>query len=66
MSQEKKIEEIERLCEENGLQLAEVLREAKIPYSTVQNWKKKDPKPFETEKTIKDTIIKMASQKQTA
>lgn len=65
MSKEKKIEEIERLCEENGLKLAEVLREAKVPYSTVQNWKNKDPKPFETEKTIKDTIIKMASRKQT-
>ena len=63
MSDEKKIDEIKRLCAEAGLTVAEVLREAKIPYSTVQNWELKDPKPFETERAIKTTLEKMKSEK---
>lgn len=64
MSDEKKIDEIKRLCAEAGFTVAEVLREAKIPYSTVQNWEVKDPKPFETERTIKATLVQMAAEKQ--
>jgi len=63
MSDEKKIDEIKRLCAEAGFTVAEVLREAKIPYSTVQNWEVKDPKPFETERTIKNTLAEMIKEK---
>jgi len=65
IEKEKKIEEIKRLCAENGLPVAEVFREAKIPYSTVQNWERKEPDAFETYDKLKETIAEMA-KKQTA
>jgi DNA-binding transcriptional regulator YiaG len=60
---EKKIDEIKRKCTEAGLSVAEVFREAKEPYSTVQNWERGDPKPFKTYNNIIATINKMAADK---
>jgi len=62
MQKETRKQEIVRLCDENGLKPAEVLREAKIPYATMQNWEE-DPKAFQTYDKIKETITALAASK---
>lgn len=59
MAKEKKIDEIKRLCNEKGLNVYDVFREAKIPTATIQNWKTKQPDTFNTYDTIIETIAKM-------
>lgn len=66
MPKEKRIDEIKRLCDENGLPVAEVFRKADIPYNTVANWTRKEPAAFETYDKLKDTINEMVSVKEPA
>ncbi len=65
-TREKRIDEIKRLCDENGLSTSEVFRKADVPYSTVANWTRKEPDAFETYDKLKDTIAEMASEKELA
>jgi len=58
-----RIDAIQELCDKNGLNVYEVCREAKVPKDTVTNWKRKNPKPFETEDKILAAINKMISEK---
>jgi len=55
-------QEIIRLCEEIGVKPSDVLREAKVPYSTIHNWEE-DPKAFQTYDKIKETITALAASK---
>ena len=60
MNKEKRIDEIKRLCKENGLNIYQVFREAKIPTSTIANWKKKEPNAFSDYDKIKETIEQLS------
>ena len=55
------IEIIREKCENLGLNIYDVLREAKVPQTTVQNWKE-DPKAFKTLAKI-NTAIEVLSKK---
>lgn len=65
MKKETKIEEITRIAKEAGLSLSEVFRKANVPYNTVQNWSKSEPKAFETYDTLLKTIEMMSANKET-
>lgn len=60
MESKKRIEQIEELCEKNNLNIYEVFREAKIPTSTIFNWKKKEPFAFEVFDRLINTIEKLS------
>lgn len=62
----KQIDIIQEKAEAAGLSLSEVFREAKVPYSTVQNWKQKEPTAFETVNKLNETIERLAAEKTTA
>lgn len=51
-----KYDELRILIKEAGLKPFDVLREAKVPNDTFYNWKRKEPKSFETERKIKEAI----------
>lgn len=51
-----KHDELQKEIKEAGLKPFDVLREAKVPNDTFYNWKKKEPKSFETERKIKEAI----------
>jgi len=51
-----KYEELQKEIKEAGLKSSDVLRKANVPHDTLSNWKKKDPKSFETERKIKEAI----------
>lgn len=65
MESKKRIEQIEELCEKNNLNIYEVFREAKIPTSTIFNWKKKEPKAFDVFDKLVQTIEKLSVQNST-
>jgi len=58
-----RIEVILELCEKHGINVYDACREAKVPKDTVTNWKRKNPKPFETEDKILAAINKMVAEK---
>lgn len=58
------IDELIKKCEDSELNIYTVLRRANLPKDTVYNWRKKDPKPFETKSKIEDTITKMIHEKE--
>jgi predicted transcriptional regulator len=62
MPQIKRIEEIEKLCQENGLNIYEVFRKAQIPTSTIFNWKKSNPGAFDTYDKLIDAIEEMKTR----
>ena len=62
MKQEKRIDEIERLCVEKGLSIYEVFREAKIPASTIANWRRKEPNAFSDYDKLKQTIEELEAR----
>jgi len=51
-----KHDELQKEIKEAGLKPFDVLREAKVPNDTFYNWRKKEPKSFETERKIKEAI----------
>lgn len=57
----KEIDKIKQKCKEAGLGIYDVLREAKVPRDTVQNWNKKNPKAFETKDKIYAAIDKLSN-----
>lgn len=62
MEAKTQIEIIREKCESKGLNIYDVLREAKVPQTTVQNWKE-DPKAFKTLAKI-NSAIEVLSEKQ--
>lgn len=61
MSAKKQIEIIREKCEESGLNIYDVFREAKVPVVTISNWNRKEPNAFETLSKI-DTAIEKLKQ----
>lgn len=59
----KTINEIKKKCQDNGLNVHEVLRRAQAPKDTLHNWSKKEPKSFETKEKIENAITEMISEK---
>ena len=59
----KRIDVLRKLCEENNLNIYEVARESNIPEATIQNWTRKNPKPFETEDKLLNTINRKIAEK---
>lgn len=55
MEAKTQIEIIKERCTELGLNIYDVLREAKVPTTTVHNWKE-DPKAFVTLRKINEAI----------
>ena len=64
MAKIKQIDLIRKKCEETGLNIYEVFREAKVPFCTIQNWKKKEPGAFETLEKVNDAIEKLKKEKE--
>lgn len=62
MEAKTQIEIVREKCEEKGLNIYDVLREAKVPQTTVQNWKT-DPKAFQTLAKIENAIEVCAEAK---
>lgn len=63
MGTKTQIEIIREKCDKLGLNIYDVLREAKVPQTTVHNWKK-DPKPFQTLDKINNAIEILSAEKQ--
>ena len=59
MDSEKQIEIIRKNCEENGLNIYDVFREAKVPVVTISNWNRKEPDAFDTVKKINQAIERL-------
>lgn len=59
MSNKKRITVIEETCETLGLDFWEVIRKSGVPHSTVQNWRRYEPKTFQTYDQIMNTIEEM-------
>lgn len=55
METKKQIDIIREKCKEKGLNIYDVFREAKVPTTTVHNWKE-DPKAFVTLRKINEAI----------
>lgn len=62
MPKQKKIDLIEKLCKENGLNIYEVFRKSEVPTNTIFNWRKKEPKAFADYDRIIETIYSMKQQ----
>jgi len=60
----KQIDIIREKCEESGLNIYEVFREAGIPFCTVANWKKKEPAAFTTVTKVNEAIERLTLKKQ--
>ena len=56
--QNNRFENIVSLCKEKNISLAEVCRELKIPYATVYQWRRAQPKAFDYETKIIDYLNK--------
>jgi len=63
MGTKTQIEIIREKCEEKGLNIYDVLREAKVPQTTVHNWRT-DPKAFQTLEKINNAIEVLSAEKQ--
>jgi len=59
-----KHDELQQQIKEAGLKPFDVLREAKVPNDTFYNWRKKEPKSFETERKIKQAIETLRNEKE--
>jgi len=60
---EKTIEAIQKICDDNGINIYDVFREAKKPVSTIQNWTKREPGSLETLAVVKATLADMIKTK---
>jgi len=56
MGTKKQIEIIREKCENAGLNIYDVFREAKVPVVTVSNWTRKEPDAFNTVNRINEAI----------
>jgi len=63
MDIKKRIDTIQEICDKNGLNIYEVMREANVPESTVTNWRRNNPKQFDNEDKILKAINKMVENK---
>ena len=63
MGTKTQIEIIQEKCDKLGLNIYDVLREAKVPQTTVYNWKT-DPKAFQTLNKINNAIEVLSAEKQ--
>jgi len=63
MEAKKQIEIIREKCENAGLNIYDVFREAKVPSCTVSNWTKREPSSFVTLNKINSTIEEMQKPK---
>lgn len=59
---EKRIDTIKRKCEEAGLNIYTVFREAGVPASTIYNWEQKEPAAFETFDKVIETITTISKE----
>ena len=59
-----KHDELQKQIKDAGLKPFDVLREAKVPNDTFYNWKRKEPKSFETERKIKQAIETLKDEKE--
>jgi len=60
---EKTIDTLEKICEDNGINIYDLFREAKKPVSTIQNWKKSEPQSLETLAALRTTLAAMLKEK---
>lgn len=65
MAQKKQIEIIREKCDELGLNIYDVFREAKVPACTVSNWKKNEPSSFKTLHKINEAIETLSEKIET-
>lgn len=64
MSAKKEIEIIEELCNKHGLNLREVFRKANESESTIQNWRRKNPRSLEVRNKVHEAIEQMVKEKE--
>jgi transcriptional regulator with XRE-family HTH domain len=65
-TKEKRSEFIKRMCAENNLTVAEVLRKANVASGTLTSWEEKDPKSFQVFDAIVEAIEVLSTEKQQA
>lgn len=58
----KQIDVIRKKCEDAGLNIYDVFREAKVPACTVSNWTKNEPSSFVTLNKINEAIEAMKNK----
>lgn len=56
-------QKLEQQCEELGLSISKVLREADVNPSIISRWKENEPKSFVILKKIQEAIDKQAKEK---
>lgn len=59
----KQIDLIKQKCKDAGLKLKPVFEAAGVPYDTILNWKRSEPKAFETVEKINNAIEKLKDEK---
>lgn len=62
----KRIDAIQQICDDKGVDINDAFREAKVPRDTIFNWRKKNPKQFEAEDKVMAAIEKLAQDKNEA
>jgi len=60
----KRIEILEKKCQDNGVSLREAFRKANMPEATITNWRRKEPDAFETFDTVSEVIDKLIAEKE--
>lgn len=62
MDSKKQIDVIREKCENEGLNIYDVFREAKVPVVTISNWNRKEPDAFATVNKINEAIDRLKTQ----
>ena len=64
MASEKKIDQLQKKCKQNGIALNKLFREASVPTHTIDNWKRKEPDAFALLDRLNKTLDKLIEKKQ--
>jgi len=59
----KQIDLLEKKCVENGITLNAAVLHARVPATTIFNWRKKEPQAFETKRKIESAILELSKIK---
>ena len=63
MASEKKIDQLQKKCKQNGIALNKLFREAGVPTHTIDNWKRKEPDAFMLLDKLNTTLDKLIKKK---
>jgi len=59
----KRIEILQKKCDDNGISLHEAFRQANVPEATINNWRRKEPDAFDTHDRVTEAIDKLIADK---